>query len=66
MRVIRAERNIFVPQNPEQPDKNSMRLVSTGLVALIPECFELPKDAFKDLGKVKIKKSSSKEEQDEE
>lgn len=56
IRLIRAKRNIFVPHDPENPDKNSMRLVQTGLIALVPNNFELPKDYYLDLGKVQVKK----------
>lgn len=62
MRVIRAERNLFVPQNPEKPDKNSMRLVPTGLVALVPDEYKMPEGSFKEIGKVKFSKSKKDEE----
>ena len=50
MKVIRANRGIFIPQNPENPDMNSMRLVQTGLIAIVPDGFALPKDSFSDVG----------------
>ena len=62
MRVIRAERNLFVPHNPEKPDKNSMRLVPTGLVALVPDEYEMPEGSFKEVGRVKVSKSKKDEE----
>lgn len=65
MKVIRAERNIFVPQNPENPDKSMMRLVATGLVALVPKDYELPDGSYQEIGVIK-KSSKKKSEEDEE
>ena len=59
IKVIRAEKNIFVPNNPEKPDKNSMRLVSTGLVALVPDSYALPEGSYQDLGKIQAKKEKA-------
>ena len=56
MKLIRAMRDIHVPHNPEKPDVNSFRAVQKGIVALIPDNFKLPKDAYTDLGKVQLKK----------
>ena len=62
MKVIRTKRPLYVPQNPEKPDHNSMRLVQTNLIALVPSDFQLPEDSYMDLGKVKIKGSANKED----
>lgn len=60
MKVIRAERGVFVPHNPENPDNNSMRLVGKGLLALIPDNFQLPKGSYQDLGKLKLEDQKNK------
>lgn len=49
MKVIRAKRQIFVPINPESPERSSMRLVQTGLVALVPSDYVLPADYYVDV-----------------
>ena len=56
MRVIKAERGIYIPADPSHPANGAMRLVQTGIMALIPDDFELPKDAYIDLGKLDIRK----------
>lgn len=56
MKVIRAKGPIFVPNDPEKPDNYAMRLVQTGLIALVPEDFHLDKEKYEDIGKVQIKK----------
>lgn len=56
MKIIRAERGIYVPHDPENPDNNSMRAVHAGLIALVPDNFSLPKDYFQDLGRVEVKR----------
>ena len=56
MKVIRAKGHIYVPTNPEKPDTSTMRLVQTGLIALVPDDFQLPKDKFEEVGKVKVNK----------
>lgn len=62
MKVIRAKRNIFVPHNPEMPDTNSMRLVQTGLIAIVSDDFQLPEGSHKIIGTVvKIKEKKDKE-----
>lgn len=61
MKVIRAKRGIHVPHNPESPDRNSMRLVQTGLIAIVPEDYPLPKDSYQDLGKLKLENKKSKD-----
>jgi len=61
MKIIRASRDVYVPVNPEQPDKNSMRLVHKNLLAIIPEEFELPEDSYIDLGKFNLKKTDKKQ-----
>lgn len=61
MRVIRAERGIYVPQNPESPDKLSVRLVETNIIALVPDDYHLPEDSYTDLGKLKIDKKKEKD-----
>lgn len=60
MKIIRAERGIYVPHNPEKPDKNSMRLVQNGLLAIVPDEFELPEDSYIDMGKVHLHKKGEK------
>jgi hypothetical protein len=55
VKVIRAKKALFVPLNPERPDKNAMRLVSAGLVALVPEEFFLPDGSYQDVGHIKTK-----------
>lgn len=65
MKVIRANRGLYVPNNPEKPDNNSMRLVPTGLVALVPEDFNLPEGSYADLGKFKEKKKKEDQESEE-
>lgn len=54
MKIIRATRDIHVPHNPENPDTNSFKAVQRGLLALVPEDFNLPSDSFIDLGNVLI------------
>lgn len=60
MKVIRASRGIYVPHDPEKPDSNSMRLVQSGLLAIIPDDFHLPDDSYKELGELEIKKKDKK------
>lgn len=60
VRLIRAERDIHVPLDPEMKG-SSFRPVQKGLLALIPEGFNLPKDAYIDLGKVELKKKKRNE-----
>jgi len=56
MKIIRTTAPTHVPVNPENPDTNVMRLVQTGLVALVPSGFQVPPEKqFIDLGKVKLK-----------
>lgn len=50
MKIIRATRDIHVPHNPENPLPNSFKAVQSGLIALVPDDFNLPEDAFIDLG----------------
>lgn len=57
MKVIRAKRGIHIPRNPENPDMNAMQLVQTGLLALIPDDFQLPEDAFAEVGKFTVRKN---------
>lgn len=64
MKVIRASRGIFVPINPEKPDINSVRLLQTGLIALIPDDFSLPKDSYVDLGKFNTQAKKKEKDQD--
>lgn len=54
MRIVRAERNIFVPLNPEKPIGSSVRLVESGLIALIPEDYHLPEESYTHVAKVKF------------
>lgn len=56
MLVIRAKGNIYVPQNPEKPDTSTMRLVQSGLIALVPEDFKIQKEKHELVAKVKVKK----------
>lgn len=56
MKLIRASRGIYVPHDPEKPDKNAMRLVQTGLIAIIPDNFVLPEDSYVELQDLHIKK----------
>lgn len=56
MKVIRADRGIYVPHDPEKPDNNQMRLLQKGLVALVPESYVLPEGSYKDLGKLDLNK----------
>lgn len=56
MLVIRAKGNIYVPQNPEKPDTSTMRLVQSGLVALVPDNFKIQKEKHQVLSKVKLSK----------
>lgn len=60
VRVIRAERDIHVPLDPEMKG-SAFRPVKKGILALIPEGFNLPKDAYTDLGKVEFKKKKRDE-----
>lgn len=55
MKVIRATKGIHVPVNPENPNHNVMRLVHTGLIALVPKDFKLPEDSYVEVGTVKVK-----------
>lgn len=61
MKIIRASRDIYVPVNPEDPDKNSLRPVHKNLIAIVPEDFLLPEDSYVDLGKFNLKKSEKKQ-----
>lgn len=56
MKLIRALRGIHVPSNPENPDKNTMRLVHAGLIAIIPDSFVLPEGSYQELQDLTIKK----------
>lgn len=56
MKIIRAERGVYVPHDPEKPNNNEMRLLQKGLVALVPSNYALPQDSYKDLGKVDLNK----------
>ena len=58
MKVIRADRGIYVPHDPEKPDHNQMRLLQKGLIALVPDNYVLPEGSYKDLGKLKLDKSN--------
>lgn len=60
MKVIRANKPLFVPTNPEKPDTRSMRLVQTGLVALVPAKYKLPQGAYMDVADVPLAKKASK------
>lgn len=62
MRLIRAKRGLHVPVDPENPETSTMRPVFAGLVALVPDGFQMSKDAYVDLGKVKIPKEETKED----
>lgn len=64
MKVIRAERLIHVPVDPENPDKSIMRPVHAGLVALVPDNYKLPEGSARELGSFKEKKKG-KEKEDE-
>ena len=60
MKIIRAQRGIYVPHNPENPNYDSMRLVAKDILAIVPDGFELPKDAYIDLGKVHLRNKNEK------
>lgn len=60
VKVIRAERAIHVPIDPEKPD-SLYRPVQKGLLALVPEGFNLPKESYIDLGRVEFKKKKRNE-----
>lgn len=54
--VVRMLKGAYVPSSPE--DENSLlKPVSAGLVALIPDGFELPKGTFEVIQKVNVKKN---------
>lgn len=62
MKIIRAMRDLHVPHNPEKPEANSFRAVQKGLVALVPDNFNLPKNYYVDLGKVNLNKPKKKKD----
>lgn len=56
MKLIKAVRGVYIPHDPEKPVSSEMRLLSAGVIGIIPDDFELPKDSYKYLGKLHIKK----------
>lgn len=56
MKVIKAQRGIYIPQDPEKPDNNSMRLLAKGVIGLVPTDFMLPSDSYEEVGKVNFQK----------
>lgn len=63
VRVIRANRTLYVPNNPESKDEfKTVRLVQTGLIALVHNDYKLPADSFTELGKINLDKKSNKKE----
>lgn len=63
MKLIRANKGIYVPADPEsKADLNlqAMRLVQTGLVALIPDNFNLPEDSHKVISSFQVKENHIK------
>ena len=46
MILVQAKRPIYVPANPHNPKFSTMRLVQTGLVALVPQDHGLPEGSF--------------------
>lgn len=65
LKVIRAKRGMYVPCDPENPDNNAMRLVQSGLIAIVPEDFVLLEDTYTTVGKVEldINKKQTKQKQ---
>ena len=62
LKVIRAMRDIHVPQNPEKPETSLFKSVQRGMVALVPTNFRLPSDHYIDLGEVKTKKEKKQKD----
>lgn len=62
MRIIRAKRGIFIPCDPEKPDKNMMRLVQTGLIAIVPDDYALPEDSYSEAYQLVQPKKKSKDD----
>lgn len=60
MKVIRAKRGVYVPRNPENPDKNEMRLVQSGLIAIVPDSYILQEGTYQDLGELILKDDNKK------
>lgn len=60
MKVIRANRVVFVPHDPEKPNNQSMRFVGQGTLALVPDDYELPEGSYQDLGKLKLENVKQK------
>lgn len=56
MKLIKAVRGVYIPHDPEKPVNSEMRLLSKGVIGIIPDDFQLPKDSYEDLGKLKLKK----------
>lgn len=58
MKIIRANRGLYIPVDPENKE-SVVRLVNPGLIALIPDDFQLPKGSYKELAKVNVKKDKN-------
>lgn len=56
MRIIRAVRDLHIPNDPENPNVNSFRAIQRGIVALVPDNFQLPDGTYQDLGNFKPEK----------
>ena len=59
IKAIRANRGINVPLDPEKKDSMT-RVIQKGMLALVPESYELPEDSYIDLGKIDLTEKKKK------
>lgn len=57
--VVRVKLGAYVPSDPENKD-SVLKGVGAGVVTLVPESFDLPKEKYDLISKVEIKKNNQK------